>query len=87
MANTAAPVSLILLGSQTIWAHSELIGPTANETPPMFQDAGVDHGRVPPGGRPPARSPAGPIRGSDAGAAHIAKFNASLYAGQAILFL
>ena len=46
MANTAALVSLIPLGSQRILAYSELIGRTANETPPTVQDVGIDHGRA-----------------------------------------
>ena len=82
MTNTAAPVSLIPLGSQGIWAYSELIDRAANETPPTVQDVGVNHGRVLPAG-PPARLAARPIRGGDGGAAHEAKSSPSLDSGQA----
>ena len=46
MVKTAAPVSLIPLGSQRIWAFSEFIGRAANETPPTVQNVGVFHGRA-----------------------------------------
>ncbi len=43
MRNTAAPVSLILLGSQTIWAHSELIRRATDASIPSIEDVGIHH--------------------------------------------
>ena len=43
MTNTAAPVSLILLGSQTIWAHSELIRRATDPSTPLIEDMGIHH--------------------------------------------
>jgi hypothetical protein len=37
MTNTAAAVSLILLGPQTIWAHSEYIGRASHASSPSIQ--------------------------------------------------
>jgi len=46
MTNTAAPVSLILLGSQTIWAHSEFIRRATDPSIPSIEDMGVHHRRA-----------------------------------------
>jgi len=46
MANTAAPVSLIPLGSQRIWACSEFNGRAAKETSHKVQEVDLDHGRA-----------------------------------------
>ena len=43
MTNTAAPVSLILLGSQTICAHSELIRRATDPSTPSIEDMGIYH--------------------------------------------
>ncbi len=43
MTNTAAPVSLILLGSQTIWAYSEVIGRATDPSISPIGDVGVHH--------------------------------------------
>ena len=43
MPNTAAPVSLILLGSQTIWAPSELIRRATDPSTPSIENVGIYH--------------------------------------------
>ncbi len=43
MTNTAAPVSLILLGSQTIRAHSEVIHRAMDPSTSPIEDVGVHH--------------------------------------------
>lgn len=43
MANTAAPVSLILLGSQAIWPHFKLICRAADPSTPSIENVGIDH--------------------------------------------
>ncbi len=43
MTNTAAPVSLILLGLQTIWAYSEFIGRATDPSTPSIEDMGIYH--------------------------------------------
>ena len=40
MTNTAVPVSLILLESQRIWAHSELIRRATDPSAPSIEDMG-----------------------------------------------
>ena len=42
-ANTAAAVSLILLGLQTIWAHSECISRAPHTSPPSIENVGIYH--------------------------------------------
>jgi hypothetical protein len=46
MTNTAAPVSLILLESQTVWAHAELIHRATDPSTLSIEDVGVDHRRA-----------------------------------------
>ena len=41
--NSAAVVSLILLGLQTVWAHSEGIGRAPHASSPSIQNMGVGH--------------------------------------------
>ena len=43
MANAAAPVSLILLGSQTIRAPSELIRRATDPPAPSIENVGIHH--------------------------------------------
>lgn len=43
MSNTAAPVSLILLGSQAIWAPSELIRRATDPSTPSIENVGIHH--------------------------------------------
>ncbi len=43
MTNAAAPVSLILLGSQTIGAPSELIRWAADPSPPSIENVDIRH--------------------------------------------
>jgi len=43
MVNTAAPVSLILLGSQTIWPHFKLIRRATDPPTPSIENVGIDH--------------------------------------------
>ncbi len=43
MTNTAAPASLILLGSQTIWAYSVLIRRATDPSTPSIEDVGIHH--------------------------------------------
>jgi hypothetical protein len=37
------PASLILLGSQTIWGHCEVVGGAADPPPPAIEHMGVNH--------------------------------------------
>jgi hypothetical protein len=46
LANAAAPVSLFLIGLQTIRSHVEPIGGAADPSAPSIQDMGVDHRRA-----------------------------------------
>ncbi len=43
MTNTAAFVSLILLGSQTVWAHAELIRRAADPSTAPIEDVSIHH--------------------------------------------
>ncbi len=43
MTSAAAPVSLILLGSQTIWAPSELIRRATDPSTPSVENVGIHH--------------------------------------------
>ena len=43
MTNTAAPGTLILLGSQTNWAYSEFIRRATDPLSPAIHLVGVDH--------------------------------------------
>ena len=43
MTNTAAPVSLIPLGSQTIWAHAEFIRRAADPSTAPIEDVSIHH--------------------------------------------
>ncbi len=45
MSNTAAPVSLILLGSQAIWAPSELIRRATDPSTPSIENVGIERRR------------------------------------------
>ena len=43
MTSAAAPVSLILLGLQTIWAPSELIRRATDPSTPSIENVGIHH--------------------------------------------